>query len=99
MKINGIGIVSKRVAMGILTREGREAVKNGEITLEELGEMYKLDQVKKCSTIGTCGDTFRANYSRIPENLRETLSPKDLGNLVDAFYQCYGDGKSAQENS
>lgn len=99
MKINGIGIVSKEVAMGILTREGREAVKNGEITLEELGEMYKLDQVKKCSTIGTCGDTFRANYSRIPENLRETLSPKDLGNLVDAFYQCYGDGKSAQENS
>ena len=44
MKINGIGIVSKKVAMGILTREGREAVKNGDITLEELGEMYKLNQ-------------------------------------------------------
>lgn len=97
MKVNGIGIVSKKVAMGILTREGREAVKNGEITLEELGEMYKLDQVKKCSKIGACGDTFRASYNRIPENLRETLSPEDLGKLVDAFYQCYGDGKSAQE--
>ena len=59
MKINGIGIVSKKVAMGILTREGREAVKNGDITLEELGEMYKLNQVKKCSKIGTCGDAFR----------------------------------------
>ena len=60
MKINGIGIVSKKVAMGILTREGREAVKNGDITLEELGEMYKLNQVKKCCKIGTCGDVFRA---------------------------------------
>lgn len=96
MKINGIGIVSKKAAMGILTREGREAVKNGDITMEELGEMYKLDQVKKCSKIGTCGDTFRASYDRIPDSLKESLSPEDLGSLVDAFYQCYGDGKSAQ---
>ena len=97
MKINGIGIVSKKVAMGILTREGREAVKNGDITLEELGEMYKLNQVKKCSKIGTCGDTFRVNYNRIPDSLKESLSPEDLGSLVDAFCQCYGDGKNAQE--
>lgn len=97
MKINGIGIVSKKVAMEILTREGREAVKNGDITLEELGAMYKLKQVKKCSKIGTCGDTFHANYDRIPDNLKESLSPEDLGSLVDAFYQCYGDGKNAQE--
>ena len=96
MKINGIGIVSKKVAMGILTREGREAVKNGDITLEELGEMYKLNQVKKCSKIGTCGDAFRESYDRIPDNLKESLSPEDLGSLVDAFYQCYGDGKNAQ---
>ena len=97
MKINGIGIVSKKVAMEILTREGREAVKNGDITLEELGAMYKLKQVKKCSKIGTFGDTFHANYDRIPDNLKESLSPEDLGSLVDAFYQCYGDGKNAQE--
>lgn len=97
MKINGIGIVSKKVAMGILTREGREAVKHGDITLEELGAMYKLKQVQKCSKIGTFGDTFHANYDRIPDNLKESLSPEDLGSLVDAFYQCYGDGKNAQK--
>lgn len=36
MKITGIGIVKKEDAMSILTREGREAVKAGEITTEEL---------------------------------------------------------------
>lgn len=95
MKIKGIGNVNKNTAMEILTREGREAVKSGEISLEELGRMYKLSQVKKCSAIGTCGDTFRANYARIPEDLKEELTPDQLGRLVDAFYQCYGDGKNA----
>ena len=94
MRINGIGTVRKEEAMKILTREGREAVKAGEITLEELGQMYKLEQVKKCSKIGSCGDTFRANYDRIPEDLKDELTPDQLGKLVDSFYQCYGDGKN-----
>lgn len=95
MRIKGIGTIKKSEAMEILTREGREAVKAGEISLEELGRMYKLSQVKKCSAIGTCGDTFRANYARIPEDLKEELTPDQLGRLVDSFYQCYGDGKNA----
>lgn len=95
MRIKGIGTVRKETAMNILTREGREAVKAGEITLEELGRMYKLSQVKKCSVIGTCTDTFRANYDRIPDDLKDELTPDQLGRLVDSFYQCYGDGKNA----
>lgn len=94
MRINGIGTIKKEVAMGILTRDGREAVKAGEITLEELGQMYKLAQVKKCSKIGSCVDTFRASYDRIPEDLKYELTPDQLGRLVDSFYQCYGDGKN-----
>ena len=94
MRINGIGTISKKKAMEILTREGKEAVKSGEITLEELGQMYKLEQVKKCSKIGSCGDTFRANYNRIPDDLKDELTPDQLGRLVDSFYQCYGDGKN-----
>ena len=94
MKIKGMGQIRKEKAMEILTREGREAVKAGEITLEELGQMYKLEQVKKCSKIGSCGDTFRANYDRIPDDLKEELTPEQLGRLTDAFYQCYGDGKN-----
>lgn len=94
MKIKGIGNISKNVAMEILTREGREAVKTGEITMEELGQMYKLEQVKKYSKIGSCGDAFRLNYDRIPNDLKDELTPDQLGRLVDSFYQCYGDGKN-----
>ena len=94
MRINGIGTVRKDEAMKILTREGREAVKSGEITPEELGQMYKFEQVKKNSKIGRCGDTFLENYDRIPEDLKDQLTPDQLGRLIDAFYECYGEGKS-----
>lgn len=94
MRINGIGMVRKDEALKILTREGREAVKSGEITLEELGQMYKLEQVKKSSKIGRCGDTFLVNYDRIPDDLKDQLTPDQLGRLTDAFYECYGEGKN-----
>lgn len=95
MRIKGIGTISKEKAMEILTREGKEAVKSGEITLEELGEMYKLEMVKRASKIGTCGDTFRESYKWIPDDLKEELTPEQLGKLVDQFYECYGAGKNA----
>lgn len=97
MKINGIGTVKKEDAMSILTKEGREAVKTGDITLEELGQMYKLEQVKKASTIGNHENTFRESYKWIPDELKEQLTPEQLGKLVDSFYECYGAGKNAQK--
>lgn len=98
MKINGIGQVNKEEVMSILTREGRDAVKAGEMTLQEVGEMYKLSQIKKASRIGSSTDTFQANYNRIPASLQDRLAPEDLGRLVDAFYECYGAGKNARES-
>lgn len=95
MKIKGIGTIRKEDAMSILTREGRKAVKAGEITTEELGEMYKLEQVKKASKVGRNSDTFRESYKWIPEELREELTPEQLGKLTDAFHECYGAGKNA----
>lgn len=95
MKIAGIGTISKEKVMSILTREGREAVKSGDITLEELGDMYKLEMVERSSKIGNYGDTFRESYKWIPEELKEELAPEQLGKLVDAFYECYGAGKNA----
>lgn len=95
MKIKGIGTIKKEDAMSILTREGREAVKAGEITTEELGEMYKLEMVKRSSKIGRYGETFRASYKWIPDDLKEELTPEQLGKLVDSFYECYGAGKNA----
>lgn len=95
MKINGIGVVKKQDAMSILTREGRKAVKTGLITTEELGEMYKLEMVKRSSKIGQNSDTFRESYKWIPDDLKEELTPEQLGKLVDSFYECYGAGKNA----
>lgn len=94
MFIKGIGTIKKEKAMSILTREGKEAVKSGDITSEELGEMYKLEMVKKYSKIGNFQDTFRESYKWIPDNLKEILSPEDLASLVDKFYDCYSAGKS-----
>ena len=95
MKIKGIGTIRKEDAMSILTREGRKAVKAGEITAKELGEMYKLEMVKRSSKIGRNSDTFRESYKWIPEELREELTPEQLGRLTDAFHECYGAGKNA----
>lgn len=95
MQIKGIGTIKKEEAMKILTREGREAVETGEITLEELGEMYKLSLVKKSSKIGSINDTFRINYERIPQEVIDKLNPTEIAMLVDSFYDCYSDGKNA----
>ena len=97
MKIKGIGTIRKEDAMSILTREGRKAVKSGDITLEELGDMYKLEMVKRLSKIGRNSDTFRESYKWIPEDLKEELAPEQLGKLVDSFYECYGAGKNFGE--
>lgn len=94
MRIKGIGTISKEKAMKILTREGRKAVRDGEITTEELGEMYKLQKVKEACTIGTCTDSFNSSYEWIPDELKEELTPEQLGALTEAFYKCYGAGKN-----
>lgn len=96
MYIKGIGTIKKNEAMSILTTDGKIAVRNGDITLEELGEMYKLERVKKSSKIGSMQDTFRESYKWIPEDLREELSPEQLGKLVDKFYDCYSAGRASK---
>ena len=85
MKINGIA-------------EGKRAVKAGEISTEELGEMYKIEMAKRASRIGRSQELFRVNYDRIPKDITDKLSPEDIASLVDAFYQCYGDGKTEGES-
>jgi hypothetical protein len=96
MKIEGIGVINKNKALSILTKEGREAVKAGEITIDELGEMYKLELVRKSTKIGNMEDTFQESYKWIPEELKKQLAPEQLGDLVDSFYSCYSAGKMAK---
>lgn len=79
----------------IFTREMAEAIKSGEMTLSDALDMDKYQKVIKISKIGCFGDTFRANYRRIPESLIDKLTAEETAELVDAFYQCYSDGKNA----
>lgn len=81
----------------IFTSEMTEAIKSGEMTLSDALEMDKYQKVIKISKIGCFGDTFRANYRRIPESLIDKLTAEETAELVDAFYQCYSDGKNAQK--
>lgn len=96
MYIRGIGTIKKNEAMSILTTDGKAAVRNGDITLEELGEMYKLEMVKRASKIGSMQSTFSESYKWIPDVLKAELSPEHLAQLTDRFYDCYSAGKSAK---
>lgn len=96
MYIKGIGKISKKEVMSILTADGKVAVKNGDITLGELGEMYKLEMVKKNSKVGSLQSTFSESYKWIPDDLKSELSPEQLAELTDKFYDCYSTGKAAK---
>lgn len=78
----------------IFTSGMTTAIKSGDLALTNAVSMWKLWQVQKFSKIGSYGDTFSKNYSRIPENLLEKLPPEDLAALVDAFYKCYSEGRN-----
>ena len=95
MKINGIGNVSKTEILSVFTKEGVEAVRAGEITMEEAASTYKKEMVKKNSAIGNLNETFEANYEKIPDEVKEKLSPRELAMLTDEFYKCYSDGKNS----
>lgn len=95
MYIKGIGKVKKQEVLSIMTRDGMQAVRNGDITLQEAGSMYKLEMVKRASRIGKMSDAFRASYKWIPDDLKDCLSPQQLAKLTDQFYECYGAGKNA----
>ena len=79
----------------IFTKEMTKSIKSGEMSVSDAVAMTKYQKVVRLSKIGRFGDTFRASYKRIPEHLAEKLSADELAELVDAFYQCYSDGKNA----
>lgn len=89
MKINGMGNVTKKEIMSVLTKEAEKSIAAGDLTWEEAGEMYKLECVKKHSKIGRMNDTFSVNYKKIPEQIYDKLPPEDIAQLVDILYDTY----------
>lgn len=81
--------------VSIFTPIMTESIRAGEMTVSDAVAMSKYNDVMRLSKIGRFGNTFRANYARIPENLIDKLTAEETAALVDAFYQCYSDGKNA----
>lgn len=79
----------------IFSSEMTKALKSGEMTLSDALEIDKYEKIIGLSKIGRFGDTFRKNYERIPDSIIDKLSAEEAAELVDAFYQCYSDGKNA----
>lgn len=79
----------------IFTKDMTDAIKSGEMSVSDAVAISKYEKVMKLSQIGRFGDTFRANYSRIPESILDKLTVEEIAELVDAFYKCYSDGKNA----
>lgn len=96
MKIKGMGSVSQKEILSVLTSDAKKSIASGHLTWKEAGEMYKLYKAKQHSVIGSMSDTFYANYNRIPEGICDKLPPEEIAALVDAFYKCYSDGNSRQ---
>lgn len=78
----------------VFTSEMFEAIKTGEMTISDAVSISKYAVAKRLSKIGSFGDTFRANYNWIPDELIDKLTAEETALLVDAFYDCFSYGKS-----
>ena len=94
MTIKGIGKVSKEDILKIFAKDVKEDLKDGTISMDDLASMYKLEMVRKASKIGKYEETFNANYRRVPDCIKDDLSPEQIAAVVDAIYQAYSDGKN-----
>lgn len=84
----------KSLDMNIFTVEAKTAVKNGDLTVRDLLDMNKYQQIKKLSKIGSFPSMFAANYDRIPDGVFDKLPAEDLAALVDTIYDAYSAGKA-----
>lgn len=60
---------------------------------QERRDMLRMEQARQYSRTGGFGDTFSANWRRIPVELKEDLTPERLGWIVDLLHQAYVDGQ------
>lgn len=84
----------KSLDLNIFTAEAKTAVKNGDLTVRDLLDMNKYQQIKKLSKIGSFPSVFGANYDRIPDGIFDKLPAEDLAALVDTIYDAYSAGKA-----
>lgn len=87
----------KELNLGIFTEDAKASVKSGDLTIRDLLDMNKYQQIKKLSKIGVFQGMFSANYDRIPDGIFDKLTAEELAGLVDAIYDAYSAGKAERE--
>lgn len=83
-------------ALATLTSEGRQSMKDGNWTIEDLLDQYKLTQAQKLSKWGEFQSTYEACMKRIPDRIIAKLSADELAELVDQIKATYDQGKADQ---
>ena len=79
-------------ALSILTNDGLECIKDGTFDIDWVLFQYKKSKVEKISKWGSFGETFNANWNRIPITIKEKLTAEELAELVDIIKNTYDDG-------
>ena len=80
-------------ALGCLTSDGIDSILSGQNTVDDALAWHKNAEAKKSSKWGDCGDTYRKNRERIPDDIANALTAEQLGRLVDVIKTAYDAGK------
>ena len=85
-------VESKLDAVTALTREGINSLLQDPDNIEWVLAAKKEKDAKAASKWGSNGLTFQANWERIPQEIKESLTGAQLGVLVDIIKAAYDDG-------
>lgn len=66
----------------------------GTIAKNKAMEILTAEGRKAVRSGDTCTDSFNNSYKWVPDELKEDLTPDQLGRLTESFYECYGAGKN-----
>lgn len=80
-------------AFGIFTEGGKESIKEGLLTEKEILNEYRIAEAQRISKWGRYPTTWSRAFDRIQDCLYPKLQAEDIAALVDAFVECYSDGK------
>ena len=82
-------------AMTNLTRQGINAILDGDKDVEWALWEKKISDVRRISKWGAYESIFSANWRRIPTGIKHKLNAEELASLVDAINDAYSDGKES----
>ena len=79
-------------AIGVLTKEGRDSLAAGEISILEVLSVGKFEATRKLSKWGEFGNTFSILWAQIPDRAVDQLDTETLAQIADALKAAYDAG-------